>query len=79
MKGHRLQPYKMTVAHALKEHDLVGRINFCNWFLWSIHDGEVDTQLVFSSSDAWFSLHEEVNFRTVSMGVWERRKPKTSS
>jgi hypothetical protein len=38
----------MTVAiHALKKNDLVARINFCNQFLWSVHDGEVYPQLVF--------------------------------
>jgi hypothetical protein len=35
----------MTVD-AVNEHDLVVR-NFFNWFLWSVHDGEVDPQLVF--------------------------------
>jgi hypothetical protein len=56
-----LWPYKTMIFHALKEHDLVARIIFCYWFLWSIHDGEVDPQLVFFSNDAWFSLCREVN------------------
>jgi hypothetical protein len=45
----------------LKEHDVVVRINFCDWFLRSVHDREVDPQLVFYSVEAWFSLCGEVN------------------
>jgi hypothetical protein len=29
----KLRPYETAVVHALKEHDSVARINFCNWFL----------------------------------------------
>jgi hypothetical protein len=29
----KLWPYNTTVIHALKEHDLVARISFCDWFL----------------------------------------------
>jgi hypothetical protein len=52
---------KATVVHALKEHDPVARIHFCNWFLQSVHDGEVDPQLAFFFDEAWFSLVGEVN------------------
>jgi hypothetical protein len=45
----------------LKEHDPVARIHFCNWFHQSVHDGEVDPQLVFFSYKPWFSLCGEVN------------------
>jgi hypothetical protein len=55
------QPYKTTIVHALKEHDLVVNINFSDWFLRSINDGEVDPQLVFLFDEAWFSLRREVN------------------
>jgi hypothetical protein len=44
------------VIHAFKEHDPVARINFCNWFLQSVHDEEVDPQLVSFLDEAWFSL-----------------------
>jgi hypothetical protein len=47
----------------LKEHDPVARIHFCNWFLQSVYDGEVDSQLVFFSSEAKFSLHGGVNYQ----------------
>jgi hypothetical protein len=63
-KGHKIvttATCKETVAHALKEHDPVARIHFCNWYLQSVRDGEVDPHLVFFSSEAWFSLREEAN------------------
>jgi hypothetical protein len=49
------------VVHALKEHDPVRRIRFCDWFLQSVLDGEVDPQLVFFSDEAWFSLRGKMN------------------
>jgi hypothetical protein len=49
------------VVHALKEHDPVERTNFFNWFLRSVHDGEVDPQLVLFSDEVWFSLCGEMN------------------
>jgi hypothetical protein len=49
------------VVHALKKHNLVVRIHFCNWFVLSIHDAEVAPQLVFLSNEAWISLCGEVN------------------
>jgi hypothetical protein len=42
-----LRPCKATVVHALKEHHPAVRINFCNWFLQPVYDGEVDPQLAF--------------------------------
>jgi hypothetical protein len=36
---------------------------FCNWFLQSVHHGEVDPRLVFFCDEAWFSLRGEVNFQ----------------
>jgi hypothetical protein len=45
------------VVHALREHDPVARINFCDWFLQSVHDGEAGPHLVLFSYEAWFSLH----------------------
>jgi len=49
------------VVHAYKEHDLAARIHFCNRFLQSIHNGEVDLCLVFFSYKACFLLCREVN------------------
>jgi hypothetical protein len=51
----------LLLLHALKKQDLVARIHFCNWFLHSVQDGEVEPQLVFFSDEAWFPLCGEVN------------------
>jgi hypothetical protein len=50
-----------VVVHALKAHDPLARIHFYNWFLRSVLDREVDSQLVFFSDETCFSLHGEVN------------------
>jgi hypothetical protein len=41
------RPCKGTVVHALKELDPFARIHFCNRFLQSVHDAEVDLDLLF--------------------------------
>jgi DNA-binding transcriptional MocR family regulator len=41
----KLRPYQATAVHTLKLRDSASRINFCNWFLQSVHDGEVDPYL----------------------------------
>jgi hypothetical protein len=51
---------KATLVHALQSHDSAGRINFCNWFLQSVHNSEVDPQLTSFSDEAWFHLHKHV-------------------
>jgi hypothetical protein len=57
----QLRPCKASLVDAWKEHDPVARIHFCNWFLQSVYDGEVDPQLVFFSSEALVSLRGKVN------------------
>jgi hypothetical protein len=57
----QLRSCTTSVVDTLMEHDPVARIHFCNWFLQSLHDGQVDPQLVFLSNEVWFSLHGEVN------------------
>jgi hypothetical protein len=47
----------------LKEHDPITRRNVSNWFLPSVHDGKVDSQLVLFSNEVSFSLHAEVNYQ----------------
>jgi hypothetical protein len=37
-----LRPYKAAVLHALQPRDPATRINFCNWFLHSVHDDEFE-------------------------------------
>jgi hypothetical protein len=38
----KLRPHKATVVHALQLRYATSRINFCSWFLQSLHDGEVN-------------------------------------
>jgi hypothetical protein len=52
---------------------MVVRINFYNSFLRSVHDGEVDPQLVFFSTDIWFSLCGEVNYQNNQ--YWSAENP----
>jgi hypothetical protein len=54
----KLRPYERTVVHAFKEHDPFARINFCNWFLQSVHD-EGEPHLVFFSDKACFPYVEK--------------------
>jgi hypothetical protein len=37
-----LWQHKAAAVHALQPCDLAGRINFCSWFLQSVHDDEVE-------------------------------------
>jgi hypothetical protein len=59
------------VVHALKEHDPVARmhVHVCNWFLQSVYEGEVDTQLLFFCHEAGLSLRGEVNSQNIAIGV----------
>ena len=48
-KGHKIVTTATCMAmvlivHALKEHDLVARIHFCNWFFQSAYNSEVYLQ-----------------------------------
>jgi hypothetical protein len=65
----QLRPCKTSVVDALKEHDPVARIHFCNWFLQSVYDGEVDPQLVFSLVRPGFPYVETWILRTAGTGV----------
>jgi hypothetical protein len=41
-KLHELRPSKATAVHDFQPRDPTSRINFSNWFLQSVLDGEVD-------------------------------------
>jgi hypothetical protein len=43
----KLRQYKATVVHVLQPCVPASRINFYNWFLQSVHDGEVGPHLTF--------------------------------
>lgn len=51
------------------ERDPVVRIRFCNLFLWSVKDGEVDSQLVFFTDEACFHYVGRCILRPISIGV----------
>lgn len=63
----KLWPYKTAVV----ECDQVTRILLCNWFLWSIHDGEVDPQLVLFQMRFRFPYRQRWNVQTIGIGVWK--------
>jgi hypothetical protein len=71
-KGHKQSSYSFDgVVHALKEHDPIARmhVHVCNWFLQSVYEGEVDTQLLFFCHETWFSLRGEVNSQNIAIGM----------
>jgi len=47
---------RQIVVHALKEHDPVARIHFCNWFLPAVHDGEVDPVIHFCTTCSYIDI-----------------------
>jgi hypothetical protein len=58
----KLKPYKTRQdktrqVHELQPRDPASRVNFCNWMLQSIHDGEIDPNLIFFSDEACFYLN----------------------
>jgi len=61
------------------ERDPVARICFCNLFLWSVQDGEVDPQLVFFTDEACFHYVERCILRPTSNGVQKIQDSFTNS
>jgi hypothetical protein len=57
----KLRPYKTTVIHALQLRDSASRVRFCNWFLQSVIEDEINAQLTFFSDEAWFHLQGYMN------------------
>jgi hypothetical protein len=68
----KLRPYK-TVIHALHPRDQASRVHFCNWFLQSVVEGEIDPQLTFCSEEAWFHLQGYKN--TQNNHYWSSQIP----
>jgi hypothetical protein len=48
-------------GHELQQRDRANRMNFCDWILRSVRDGETEPQLMFFTDEAWFRLHREVS------------------
>jgi hypothetical protein len=57
----KLRPYKITAIHALQPRDPASRIRLCSWFLQSVVEGEIESQLAFFSDEAWFHLQCYIN------------------
>ena len=68
VKGHKIV---LTVTMSgngssyLKERDPLARLYFCNLFLQSVQDGEVEPHLVIFSYEPWFLLSGEVNSQDI--------------
>jgi hypothetical protein len=69
----KLRPYKTTVIHALQPRDPGSRVHFCNWFLQSVVEGEIDPQSKFFSDEAWFHLQGYIN--TQNNRHWSSQNP----
>lgn len=72
-KALKLRPYKISVVQELRPADPRLRIDFCQWYLQSIHDGLVDTNFFFFTDEAWFHLNGYVN--TQNNRYWSSTNP----
>ena len=43
----KLEPYKISVVHALHQPDPNKRLRFCNWVLEKVNFGELDAKKIF--------------------------------
>jgi hypothetical protein len=57
----KLQPYKIKVVQRLTNPDSCARICFCNWLLLSMHDANVNPEVLLASDEAWLYLSGYVN------------------
>jgi hypothetical protein len=64
-----LWPYIVAIVHALQPCDPACRINFCIWFLQSVHDGEVDPYLTFFQMKCGFICTDLFPHKIISTGV----------
>jgi hypothetical protein len=44
-----------------EEGDYERRMHFCNWLLWTVHDGVLDPKFTFFTDKAWFHLSRYIN------------------
>jgi hypothetical protein len=45
----------------LQAHNPANRMNICNWILQSVHDGDINPNMIFFSNMTLFHLHGEVS------------------
>jgi hypothetical protein len=69
----KLRPYKTTVIHALQPCNPASRFHFCNWFLQSVLECEIDLQLIFFSDEACFCLQRYINMQ--NNHYWSSQNP----
>jgi hypothetical protein len=70
MKLLKLQPYKAAVVHALQPRDSASRINFCNWFLQSVHDGDPHLTFFFDEAHTADDFGGGVCEKIISCDLW---------
>jgi hypothetical protein len=49
------------------------RVHFCSWFLQSVVEGEIETQLTLFSNEAWFHLQRYIY--TQNNHYWSSQNP----
>jgi len=42
--------------HSLQPCDPVAKLNFCNWYFQSVHNSELDPELIFLSNEGWSNM-----------------------
>jgi hypothetical protein len=57
----KLRRYKTAVNYALQPRDSAVRVHFCNWFLQSVVEGEIDSQLTLFGDETWLHLKGYIN------------------
>jgi hypothetical protein len=62
-----LWPYKISQVQVIAEGYFERRTHFCNWFLWAVHDGVLDSDLTFTH-EAWF--HQSGYISAQSCRCW---------
>jgi len=55
----KLEPFKTTVVHEVQSCDPTYRVNSCNRIFHSVHDGKIDSHVVFFSDNSGFHLHRK--------------------
>jgi hypothetical protein len=69
----KLRPSNTTVIHALQPRHPARRVHFCSWFLQSVVEGAIYSQLTLFSDEAWFHLQGYIN--THNNRYWNSQNP----
>ncbi|KAJ4444607.1 hypothetical protein ANN_06403 [Periplaneta americana] len=63
---------KTRVYQAVLESILL-QVNYCNWFVQSVHNGDVEPLLTFFTDEAWFHLYGHIS--TQNNRYWATKNP----